>query len=377
MSDRIPYFDLSAQYEKIRDEILAALDDVCRHSQFVLGDEVAQFEEEFAAYCTANSCVALNSGTSALHLALLAAGVGPGDEVITSPNTFFATAEAISYTGARPVLADVSPETANIDPRALQNAITDRTRAIVPVHLYGRPADLGAILDIGERHGLPIIEDACQAHGATYRGRRVGTFGFAAAFSFYPAKNLGAYGEGGALTTNDESVAQFARVMRDHGQASRYLHNAVGFNYRMDGFQGAVLRIKLQHLDEWTTKRRAIAQVYRELLARTMVDIPEDIPGSECVYHIFAVYVDDRDSVRSALAARGISTGIHYPIPVHLQKAYAGLGYERGDFPHAERACDRVLSMPLFPEMTIDQARYAGSALAEIAGAARQGVRAE
>jgi dTDP-4-amino-4,6-dideoxygalactose transaminase len=375
VSERVPYFDRSAQYDEIRDEILAALDDVCRHSQFVLGDEVAQFEEEFAAYCTANSCVALNSGTSALHLALLAAGVGPGDEVITSPNTFFATAEAISYTGARPVLTDICRKTANIDPRALEHTITDRTRAIVPVHLYGRPADLGAILDVGERHGLPIIEDACQAHGATYRGRRVGTFGFAGAFSFYPAKNLGAYGEGGALTTNDETVAQFARAMRDHGQASRYLHNAVGFNYRMDGFQRAVLRIKLQHLDEWTTKRRALAQVYRELLARTTVDVPEDMPGSECVYHIFAVYVDDRDSVRSALAERGISTGVHYPVPVHLQKAYAGLGYERGDFPHAERACDRVLSMPLFPEMTIDQARYAGSALAEIAGAAKQGVR--
>jgi dTDP-4-amino-4,6-dideoxygalactose transaminase len=368
MSDRVPYFDLTEQYAEIREEILAALDGVCRHSQFILGDEVARFEEEFAGYCAARSCVALNSGTSALHLALLAAGVGPGDEVITAPNTFFATAESISYTGARPVFADICPETANIDPCALERAITERTRAIVPVHLYGRPADLGAILHVADRHGLPMIEDACQAHGATYRGRRVGTFGFAAAFSFYPSKNLGAYGEGGALVTDDEEVAQFARAMRDHGQASGYRHDAVGFNYRMDGFQGAVLRVKLKHLDEWTAKRRELAQVYRDLLAGAKVDVPDDTPESECVYHVFAVYVDDRDAVRAALAARGVGTSVHYPLPVHLQKACARLGYERGDFPHAERACDRVLSMPLFPEMTLDQNRYAGSALAEIAG---------
>jgi dTDP-4-amino-4,6-dideoxygalactose transaminase len=372
LSDRVPYFDLTEQYAEIREEILAALDGVCRHSQFILGDEVARFEEEFAAYCMARSCVALNSGTSALHLALLAAGAGPGDEVITAPNTFFATAESISYSGARPVFADISPETANIDPRALERAITERTRAIVPVHLYGRPADLGAILDVADRHGLFVIEDACQAHGATYRGRRVGTFGFAAAFSFYPGKNLGAYGEGGALVTNDEKVAEFARTMRDHGQARRYRHDAVGFNYRMDGFQGAVLRIKLKHLDEWTAKRRELAQVYRELLAGAKVDVPDDTPEGECVYHVFAVYVDDRDAVRAELAARGVGTSVHYPLPVHLQNAYARLGYERGDFPHAERACDRVLSMPLFPEMTLDQNRYAGSALAEIAGRANE-----
>jgi dTDP-4-amino-4,6-dideoxygalactose transaminase len=368
LTDRVPYFDLAEQYAEIREEILAALDAVCQQSQFILGDEVRRFEEEFAAYCAAKSCVAMNSGTSALHLALLAAGVGPGDEVITSPNTFFATAESISYTGARPVFADICPQTANIDPRALERAVTERTRAIVVVHLYGRPADLGAILEVSERHGVPIIEDACQAHGATYRGKRVGTFGLAAAFSFYPSKNLGAYGEGGALTTNNDEVAQFARAMRDHGQAGRYRHDAVGFNYRMDGLQGAVLRIKLRHLDEWTAKRRELAQVYRALLAGAAVDVPEDASESECVYHVFTAYVDDRDGVRAALAARGVSTSVHYPVPVHLQKAYARLGYERGAFPHAERACDRALSMPLFPEMTLDQLRYAGSALAEIAG---------
>lgn len=292
----------------------------------------------------------------------------PGGEVITSPNTFIATAEAISYTGALPVFADVRPETGNLDPWAVERTITERTQAIVPVHLYGRPADLGAIIEVAERHDLPIIEDACQAHGATSRGRRVGTFGLAAAFSFYPSKNLGAYGEGGALTTNDADVAQFARMMRDHAQASRDRHGSVGFNYRMDGFQGAVLRIKLRRLDEWTARRRELAGLYRDLLVEARVDLPEDDPEDQCVYHVFAVYVDDRDSVRAELEARGVGTGIHYPTPVHLQEAYADLGHRRGSFPHAERACDRVLSLPMFPEMTCDQVRYAASALAQAVG---------
>jgi dTDP-4-amino-4,6-dideoxygalactose transaminase len=327
---------------------------------------VARFEEEFADYCGAGHCVALNTGTSALHLALLAAGVQPGDEVVTSANTFIATAEAISYTGATPVFADIRPETGNVDPAALERAITERTRAIVPVHLYGRPAELEAIHAVADRHGLPVIEDACQAHGARYRGTRIGTFGLAGAFSFYPAKNLGAYGEGGALTTNDVRVAAFARAMRDHGQATRYRSDAVGFNYRMDGFQGAVLRIKLARLDEWTSRRRELAALYRELLAEAKLDLPQDDPEDECVYHLFIVFVDDRDSVQAALEARGIGTGIHYPIPVHLQKAYAELGHGRGSFPHAERASDRVLSLPLYPEMSPDQVREVAAALVEI-----------
>jgi dTDP-4-amino-4,6-dideoxygalactose transaminase len=346
--------------------VLAALDRVCTKAQFVLGDEVARFEKEFAAYSGTGHCVALNSGTSALHLALLAAGVQPGDEVVTSPNTFIATAEAISYTGAHPVFADIRPETANIDPRALEEAITERTRAIVPVHLYGRPAELGSIVEIAERHDVAVIEDACQAHGARHHGRRVGTFGLAAAFSFYPAKNLGAYGEGGALTTNDERVAAFARAMRQHGEATRYRSGAVGFNYRMDGFQGAVLRIKLAHLDEWTAKRRELAALYRELLADANVELPRDDPDDECVYHLFVVYVDDRDAVQAALEQRGIRTGIHFPIPVHLQEAYAALGHARGTFPHAERASDRVLSLPLFPELSSEQVRRVASALIEV-----------
>jgi dTDP-4-amino-4,6-dideoxygalactose transaminase len=369
LSERVPYFDLAGQYDEIRDELLAAIERVCTNSQFVLGDEVARFEHEFADYCGVRHCVALNTGTSALHLALLAGGVQPGDEVITSPNTFIATAESISYTGARPVFADIRPETGNIDPQALEQVITERTRAIVPVHLYGRPADLQAILDIAERHSLAVIEDACQAHGARYQGTRVGAFGLAGVFSFYPSKNLGAYGEGGALTTNDDNVAELARMLRDHGSKTRYHHDAVGFNYRMDGFQGAVLRIKLRRLDEWTAKRQELAALYRNLLAGANVDLPRDDPDDECVYYVFVVYVDDRDSVQAALEARGIGTGVHFPIPLHLQKAYTSLGYNRGDFPHSENACDRTLSLPLFPEMSQDQVRQVAAVLADVVGA--------
>jgi dTDP-4-amino-4,6-dideoxygalactose transaminase len=364
----VPYFDLKEQYEGIREEVLAALDRVCANAQFVLGEEVQRFEEEFAEYCDTAHCVALNSGTSALHLALLAAGIGPGDEVITAPNSFIATAAAISYTGADPVFADVLPTTANIDPTAVERAITSRTRAIVPVHLHGRPADLGPILDLGERHGITVIEDACQAQGATYHGRHVGGLGQSGVFSFYPAKNLGAYGEGGALVTNDAAVADFARTMRDQGQSAKYLHSAIGFNYRMEGFQGAVLRIKLRRLEEWTERRLEIAVQYRDLLSDLDVDLPEDDPESRCAYHIFAIYVDDRDSVQTGLGERAIGTGIHYPVPIHLQEAYSHLDLPRGSFPVSERACDRELSLPIFPEMTSEQAGEVAAALAEVAG---------
>jgi dTDP-4-amino-4,6-dideoxygalactose transaminase len=346
--------------------VLAALDRVCRSAQFILGEEVEEFEREFADYCGAAHCVALNSGTSALHLALLAAGVGPGDEVITSPNTFVATAEAISYTGATPVFADVLPETGNVDPAAVERALTERTRAIVPVHLYGRPAALEPLLEFASRHGLALVEDACQAHGARYRGRRVGTFGLASAFSFYPGKNLGAYGEGGALTTDDADVAALARTLRDHGQTERYWHGLVGFNYRMDGFQGAVLRVKLRRLDGWNVRRLELAALYRELLAGANVELPADDPDDEPVHHVLAAWADDRDGVRAALAARGVATSIHYPVPVHLQGAYATLGLGRGSFPEAERCADRVLSLPFFPEMTDDQVRTAAAALVEV-----------
>jgi len=364
----VPYFDLKMQYAALRGEFLEALDRVCKNSSFILGEEVAKFEEEFAAFCGTKHCVALNTGTSALHLALLASGVGPGDEVITTPNTFIATAEAISYTGAKPIFVDIDPATANIDPKLAEKAITPRTKAIIPVHLYGRPADLDAILAIGERHKLAVIEDACQAHGARYRGKRVGGFGKAAAFSFYPGKNLGAYGEGGALTTNDDEVAKFCRILRDHGQAKRYYHDYVGYNYRMDGFQGAVLRVKLKRLDAWTKRRREICALYRERLAGARLELPKDDPQNESVYHLFVVWVENRDAVRAELEKRGVGSAIHYPVPVHLQKAYANLGHKRGSFPHTERASDSVFSMPLFPEMTNEQAEYAAQTLTEVVG---------
>jgi dTDP-4-amino-4,6-dideoxygalactose transaminase len=368
MNMKVPYFDLTAQYEGIRAEITAAIDRVCGKAAFILGEEVERFEHGFADYCGVKHCVALNSGTSALHLALLAAGIGSGDEVITTANTFIATAEAISYTGATPVFVDIHPTTANIDPAQIKKAITERTRAIIPVHLYGRPADLNAIGEIAERHRLTVIEDACQAHGATYRGKRVGGFGHSAAFSFYPGKNLGAYGEGGALTTNDDQVANLGRALRSHGETTRYVHAYVGYNYRMDGFQGAVLNVKLRHLDEWTVRRRELSARYRHLLATARVDLPEDSLDADCVYHLFAAYVNERDRVRASLAEKGVQTAVHYPKPVHLQDAFQHLGYGEGSLPHTERACARVLSMPLFPEMTDDQLEFAGRCLAEITG---------
>lgn len=364
----VPYFDLKQQYMGLREEILAALDSVGQNTSFILGSEVDLFERDFAAYCGTKYCVGLNSGTSALHLALLAAGVRAGDEVITSANTFIATTEAISYTGATPVFVDIDPATANLDPQLIERAITKRTKAIIPVHLYGRPADLEPVLVLGRSHKLTVIEDACQAHGARYRGKRIGGFGSAAAFSFYPGKNLGAYGEGGALTTDDERVYQYANAMRNHGQAKRYYHDHIGYNYRMDGYQGAVLRVKLKRLDEWTRKRQEFAALYRKHLAGAAVDLPKDDPQNESVYHLFVVYAKNRDSVRTALETRGVQTAIHYPVPVHLQKAYAGLGYKPGSLPHTERACEHAISMPLFPEMPAEHVEYAVKALAEIAG---------
>src|SRR5271154_332562 len=364
----VPYFDLKAEYASLRDDILPALDRVCRNASFILGEEVERFEKEFAGFCEVKHCIALNSGTSALHLGLLALGVQPGDEVITTPNTFLATAEAITYCGARPVFVDIDPATANLDPKFLERAITRRTRAIVPVHLYGRPADMDPIREIAGRHNLRVLEDAAQAHAARYRQQRVGSLGQAAAFSFYPSKNLGAYGEGGALTTNDEGIAKFARAARSHGQTARYAHEFVGFNYRMQGFQGAVLRIKLRRLHAWTERRREIAREYRKLLEPAKLTMPVDDPHDECVYHQFVIYVKNRPAVIAQLAEREIETSVHYPTPVHLQPAYSSLGYPAGTFPHAERACERVLSIPLFPEMSAEQVQYVANAVVEVVG---------
>lgn len=364
----VPYYDLKQQYTSLRSEILDALDRTCRNTAFSLGDEVASFEKEFASHCEARHCIALNSGTSALHLGLLAAGVGPGDEVITTPNTFIATAEAIAYTGAKIVFADIDPNTANLDPRGAAAAVTSRTKAILPVHLYGRPANMDAFQKIADVHKLALIEDAAQAHGARFRGRRIGTIGVSAAFSFYPSKNLGAYGEAGALTTNDDRVAQYCRAARSHGEIQRYFHDFIGYNYRMEGFQGAVLRVKLPHLDDWSARRKAIAQRYRERLSGLPITLPHDDPRDECAYHLFVIYVENRDSVQAELKNAGIGTAVHYPLPLHLQKALAHLGYKRGDFPHAERACERALALPLFPELTEAQVDYVCDSLRGIIG---------
>ncbi|MBX6311395.1 MAG: DegT/DnrJ/EryC1/StrS family aminotransferase [Isosphaeraceae bacterium] len=354
----IPFVDLKAQYQAIRAEIEAAIARVLDSGQYILGEEVAAFEREFAAYSGAVHGVAVNSGTSALHLALLAAGIGSGDEVITTPHTFVATVAAIGYTGARPVFVDIDSHSFTIDPNQIEAAITSRTKAIIPVHLYGQPADMDPILEIARRRGLVVIEDAAQAHGAEYKGRRAGSLGDLGCFSFYPGKNLGAYGEGGAVVTNNPEYARTLRMLRDWGAERKYHHVLKGFNYRMDGLQGAILRVKLRHLEAWTEARRSRAAQYDALLADSCVTTPAALPHNRHVYHVYAVRHPQRDALQRVLADRQIQTGIHYPIPVHLQPAHADLGYRRGDFPHAEQAADEVLSLPMFPELADEQLAY-------------------
>lgn len=365
---KVSLLDLKAEYAELREEILAAVDRVCRASAFILGEEVEAFEGEFAAFCGARHCVGVNSGTSALHLGLFALGVQPGDEVITTPNTFIATVEAILYCGARPVFVDVDPATGNIDPRLIERAITSRTRVILPVHLYGRPADMDAIQEIASRRGLRILEDAAQAHGARYRGRRLGSLGNPAVFSFYPTKNLGANGESGAIVTDDDSVAHYARIARAHGATARYHHEMIGYNYRMEGLQAAILRLKLRRLEDWTVKRREVAARYRRLLDGAPLDLPFDDPRDESIYHQFAIYVSRRDCVIRKLAVQGIESTVHYPLPLHLQPACSTLGYPPGSFPHSERACERVMSLPAHPWITPDQVEFVVRELREILG---------
>jgi len=348
----VPFLDLKAQYHSIKPEIDAAIAKILETSQFVLGEEVAGFEREFAAYCGAAHGVAVNSGTSALHLAFLAAGIGPGDEVITIPHTFVATVAAIRYTGARAVFVDVDPVTFTMDPGKVEAAITPRTRAIVPVHLYGHPADMDPIVDIARRRKLVLVEDAAQAHGAQYKGRPVGSLGDMACFSFYPGKNLGAYGEGGLVATGNEEYARTIRMLRDWGQDRKYHHVLAGYNYRMEGMQGAILRVKLRHLEKWTEARRSHAARYRTLLADTGLGLPSEAAGCRHVYHVYAVRTRERESLMKKLGDRGVQTGIHYPVPVHLQPAYADAAWSKSSFPHSEKAADEVVSLPMYPEMT-------------------------
>ena len=356
----IPFVDLQAQYRTLKPEIDAAVLKVLEQAAFILGPAVASFEKDFAAFCGTTEAVGVNSGTSALHLALLAAGVGPGDEVITVPFTFIATASAIDYTGAKPVFVDIDPRTFTMDPAGIEAAITPRTKAIVPVHLYGQAADMDPILEIARRHDLVVIEDACQAHGARYKGRRVGSLGDLGCFSFYPGKNLGAYGEGGIIVTDRPDYARTIRMLRDWGAEKKYHHVLKGFNFRLEGMAGAVLRVKLRYLEGWTEARRARAAEYARQLAATPARIPVERPGVRHVYHVYVVELPDRDAWRARLAEADVQTGVHYPIPVHLQPAYRDLGYDAGAFPVAARAAMRVLSLPIFPELTTAQ-------LAEIA----------
>lgn len=364
----VPYFDLGPQTRALRAELEAALGRVLDQHAFCLGPAVAAFERAFAASCGVRHCVALNSGTSALHLAMLLLDLQPGDEVITTPYTFAATSWGISYCGARPVYADIEPDTFNLDPAQVARAITPRTRAILPVHLYGHPCDLEALGELAHRHGLALVEDAAQAHGASWKGRPVGSFGVTACFSFYPTKNLGACGEGGALVTDDDTLAARARALREHGSTQRYHYDEVGYNYRMDGFQGAVLGVKLRHLPAWTEARRAAAARYTERLAGTPLGLPREREHARSAWHLYTVRAPRRDALKDFLAARSIGSAIHYPVPLHLQKCYAELGHRPGDFPEAERACREVLCLPFFPEITEAQQQVVATAVHEFYG---------
>ncbi len=350
---KVPFLDLRAQHDPLRGEIMASLQEVIDQSAFAGGPFVAKFEEDFAAYCRTQFAIGVGNGTDALWLALLGLGIGPGDEVITVPSTFMATAEAISYCGAKPVFVDIDERTFTLNPALLERAITPRTKVIIPVHLFGQMADMDPIMEIAQRYQLPVIEDACQAHGAEYKGRKAGSIGTAGCFSFYPGKNLGAWGEGGAVVTNDPALNQKIRVLRDHGQNKKYHHSDIGWNGRMDGIQGVVLRIKLKGLDRGNAARRAHARVYDDQLAGLpgLIVTPPAAYGVP-VYHIYAIRVTGRDRVLQALTERGIGCGIHYPIPIHLQEAYRSLGLGAGSFPIAERCANEFLSLPMFPELT-------------------------
>jgi dTDP-4-amino-4,6-dideoxygalactose transaminase len=351
----VPFLDLKAQYRQIKPEIDDAIARAIESAQFVLGPEVAAFEDRFAAYCNVGHCRAVNTGTSALHLALLAAGIGPGNEVITVSMTFVATTAAVLYTGAKPVFVDVDPVTWTMNPALIEAAITPRTKAILPVHLHGLMADMDPIMAIARRHGLVVIEDAAQAHGAEYKGCRAGSIGNLGCFSFYPGKNLGAFGEGGAVVTNEPELARKISLLRDWGQEAKYSHVVAGYNYRMDGIQGAVLNVKMDYIESWTEARRSAAGQYDGLLAKFPFARPEPPAESRHVYHVYAIGLPRRDDALKSLQEAGIGVGVHYPVPVHLQKAYANLGYRAGDFSVTEKLADQFLSLPIYPELRPEQ----------------------
>lgn len=352
---QIPFVDLKAQYETLKDDVAEAIRGVLDSAQFIGGEALASFERDFAAYCQTRHARGVANGTDALHLALRALGIGDGDEVITTAHTFIATAAAIAATGARPVFVDIDPDTCTIDPRMIEHAVTDRTKAIVAVHLFGQPADMDPIKDIARRRSLHVVEDAAQAHGAEYQGVRTGALGDVACFSFYPGKNLGAYGDGGAVTTNNAAIAERIERLRDHGRTSHYSHAEVGFNSRLDALQAAILQIKLRHLDEWNANRRRAAEWYNAELAQPRIKTPFVRRGSTHVYHLYVIVTNERDAIRKKLDEAGVATGIHYPVPLHLQPAFVHLGYRQGDLPYCEAMAAQSLSLPMFPELARHQ----------------------
>jgi len=364
---QIPQVDLKAQYQAIKSEIDRAIAGVIEKTQFVRGDAVAEFEQAFAGYCGVSHAVGVANGTDALMLALRAVGVGEGDEVITTPFTFTATTEAIHWVGARIVFADIDPENYTIDVGQLESKITARTRAIMPVHLYGHPADMDAILALAKKHDLKVIEDAAQAHGALYKGKRVGSFGHAACFSFYPGKNLGAYGDAGGVVTHDPEIAATVKILGDHGSARKYENDFLGFNSRLDGIQGAILNVKLKYLDQWNRRRREIADLYNRAFKEIdEITTPKESTWAESVYHLYVVQTGNREALKQKLNEAGIGAALHYPRPLHLQKAYDFMGHKPGAFPVAEQAADRVLSLPNYPEMTDDMVGEVAERLKEI-----------
>ena len=359
----IPFIDLKRQYRAIETEILSAINRVCEKGFFILGEEVSAFEEEFARYCGAKYGVGVGSGTDALALALKAAGIGEGDEVITVSYSFIASALAISFTGAKPVFVDIDPKTYTMDPNAVEDLLKrkrsnrkkQRVKALLPVHLYGHPADMDAIRSLAARYDLVVIEDACQAHGAEYKGRRAGVLGDLACFSFYPTKNLGGYGDGGMIVTNDKTWHEKLRLLRNYGQDKRYHHLLKGSNSRLDEVQAALLRVKLKYLDRWNEERRKKAEIYTKAFKDARITCPVELESSRHVYHLYVIRTKRRDSLQSFLKGRGIETLIHYPVPIHLQEAYQELNYRKGDFPVTEQCAGEILSLPFFPELTEEE----------------------
>ncbi len=374
---KVPFLDLKIQYKQIEHEVMPMITAAMANGAFIGGEQVSCFETEFARFCKGSYCVGVNSGTDALRFALMAVGIGPGDEVITVPNTFIATTEAISQVGAKPVFVDIYPDTCNMDPNKLEDylknllkpnasSLKPRPKAVIPVHLYGQTADMDPILEIAQKNNIAVIEDACQAHGAKYKDRKAGSMGTAGCFSFYPGKNLGAFGEGGAIITRDENIAQKIRMIRDHGQRKKYVHDLEGYNGRLDAIQAGVLRIKLKRLEDWNKLRRQNAAYYNELLSEIpSVTLLTEAEFAESVYHLYVILVDDRDGLQKYLDSKGIATGLHYPLPLHLQKAYDHLGYKKGAFPVTEHIADRLLSLPMFPELTPEQIEYVVQSIKE------------